>query len=278
MLGTPRVAEAQPLNPFKRLVRRGLGFIGYEIRRKTPRPAVARPEPTQQERIALDVIACLRAEDADCVLDVGAHLGEFGEALRGAGWTGPIVSFEPVSSSFEQLRGRAAEDPRWTVQRMALGRSRETATIGVTAGTNLSSFLDLTDLATTRWPELAQRTGSEQVEVYRLDDVLSDAVAPLDPRRIFLKLDTQGFDLEVFAGAAGSMDRIVGLLAEVSFQPVYRGMPHYLDALAEFERAGFTPVGFYPITRDGRRRLIEADCLMVRRPAAASPATATSEV
>lgn len=149
---------------------------------------------------------------------------------------------------------------------MALGRTPGTAKIGVTAGSNLSSFLDPSRLAAERWPELSQKTRSETVEIRRLDEVLTEAVAPLDAPRIFLKLDTQGFDLEVFAGAESSLDRIVGLLAEISFQPVYQGMPHHLEAMAEFERAGFSAVGFYPITRDSQRRLIEADCLMVLGP------------
>jgi hypothetical protein len=149
---------------------------------------------------------------------------------------------------------------------MALGRAPGTATIGITAGSNLSSFLDLGPLAVERWPELSQKTGSETVEIHRLDDVLSEVIAPTDAGRIFLKLDTQGFDLEVLAGAASSLDRIVGLLVEVSFQPVYEGIPHHLDAMAEFESAGFAAVGFYPISRDSQRRLIEADCLMVPGP------------
>jgi FkbM family methyltransferase len=250
----------------KRLIRRGLGALGYEIRRKVERPTAETADRIREDLLAADVVACIRAQRVDCVLDVGAHLGEFGDAIRRAGWSGPIVSFEPVSSSFERLRAHAVGDPCWTVHRMALGRIPDTAAIGVRAGSNLSSFLDPSRLATERWPELSEKTGSETVDIRRLDEVLADVLAPLDARRIFLKLDTQGFDLEVFAGAGASLDRIVGLLAEISFQPVYHGMPHHLEAMAEFERAGFSAVGFYPITRDPQRRLIEADCLMVLGP------------
>ena len=36
----------------------------------------------------------------DCVFDVGAHVGEYSTSLRRAGYSGDIVSFEPVSGSF----------------------------------------------------------------------------------------------------------------------------------------------------------------------------------
>ena len=38
----------------------------------------------------------LRATDVNCVIDVGANVGQFGIALRRAGYRGCIVLFEPV--------------------------------------------------------------------------------------------------------------------------------------------------------------------------------------
>jgi hypothetical protein len=42
----------------------------------------------------------------NCVIDVGAHFGEFGNYLRVLGYRGRIVSFEPVSKSFSVLAQR----------------------------------------------------------------------------------------------------------------------------------------------------------------------------
>src|SRR5690349_12763044 len=49
----------------------------------------------------------------NCVIDVGAHEGEFYRAVRNAGYTGRIVSFEPFPPSFARLQARAARDPDW---------------------------------------------------------------------------------------------------------------------------------------------------------------------
>ena len=76
----------------------------------------------------------------DCVFDVGAHVGEYATSLRRAGYSGDIVSFEPVSGSFRELKERAAPDPRWHVHQTALGDTDEIREINVTATTTFSSL------------------------------------------------------------------------------------------------------------------------------------------
>ena len=104
----------------------------------------------------------------------------------------------------------------------------------------------------------------EEVEIRRLDEVLREATGDPAPERIFLKLDTQGFDLEVFAGAAGVLDKIVGLQSELSLRPIYEGMPTYLEALQAFQATGFAMTGIYPVTRDPEWRIVECDAVMIR--------------
>src|SRR5277367_4402561 len=57
----------------------------------------------------------------DVVLDVGANSGQFGQKLRGFGYRGAIVSYEPVSSAFNYLEGIAKSDNKWTANNFAIG-------------------------------------------------------------------------------------------------------------------------------------------------------------
>jgi FkbM family methyltransferase len=247
----------------KRAIQAPLGAVGLEMRRVSPTPARARPRDVHAT-LATHVAAILEREQVDCVLDVGAHEGETGRRLREHGWTGPIVSFEPVTRSFERLAAAAAGDPAWLVYHLALGRDSGSRRIHLTTGTTFSSFLEPTATATELWPQYTETTADEEIDVARLDEVLASAVDGFMAERILLKLDTQGFDLEVLAGASGVLDRVVAIQSELSLVPIYEGAPTYLEALAAFREAGFAVTGFYPVNRDPRWRIVEYDAVMIR--------------
>lgn len=199
----------------------------------------------------------------DCVIDVGAHEGEYAQRLRDGGYEGQIVSFEPVPRAFAELERRAAGDSAWSVHRLALGREDGTTTMNVVPGT-LSSILPATKFGAGRYPRL-QEPEEVDVEVRRLDRVLEETVGTLDGRRPFLKLDTQGFDLDVFAGAGEAIERFVGMQSELALMEIYKGMPRMRQALAAYEKAGFEIAALYPVSRQTRTgRVLEYDCVMVR--------------
>jgi hypothetical protein len=105
---------------------------------------------------------------------------------------------------------------------------------------------------------------AETVEVRRLDELFAQIAAPATHPRTYLKMDTQGFDLEVLAGASGCLDEVVALQTELSVRALYEGMPSWLEALTELRRLGFTPTGFYAVGRDSSWRVLEYDCVMTR--------------
>jgi FkbM family methyltransferase len=207
--------------------------------------------------------AVLAMYGVDLVIDVGAHEGEYAKRLRAGGYEGEIASFEPVPRAFEELERKAKRDDRWTVHRLALGREDGTTTMNVVHGT-LSSLLPATKFGAGRYPRL-QEPEPVEVEVRRLDRVVDETLGGLDGRRPFLKLDTQGYDLDVFAGAGNAIDRFVGLQSELSLMEIYKGMPGMQESLAAYGGAGFEIVALYPVSRQTRTaRVLEYDCVMVR--------------
>lgn len=96
--------------------------------------------------------------------------------------------------------------------------------------------------------------------------MISLSATPLLPKKgIFLKLDTQGYDLKVFQGGTKSLGRICCLLSEISLIQIYDGMPNYLDALSIYQDHGFSISGMYPLTKNEDLSLIEMDCVLVNR-------------
>lgn len=210
--------------------------------------------------------ALLKMYEADCVLDVGAHVGEFGTALRNAGYPGPIVSFEPVNDYFKRLEAVAAADPKWWVYRAALGRDAGDRPMNVMVGTG-SSFLPPNQYATRCWPEW-HSAHIENVPMRRLSEMMDMFFPSIGVSRPFLKLDTQGYDIEVFQGAGDRLCDLVGLQCELSLIPLYEGMPTIEDALSVFRAAGFDVTGFFPVAvENATARLLEVDCVMIRSQA-----------
>ena len=114
-------------------------------------------------------------------------------------------------------------------------------------------------------PILTERDArNELVNVKRLDSVLPSLLNDLDFCRIFLKIDTQGYDLEVFKGASGCIDKIQGIQSELSIQPIYKNMPHYLEAIEAYEAAGFDLYNLSVVNRVSNGGLLELNCFMRR--------------
>jgi FkbM family methyltransferase len=253
-------------DPRRRVLRMGDGHLGTDVVVDLER---ARRDPAMlQKRLAElllreEVGWVLRATEANLVLDVGANAGQYGRALRAAGYRGRIASFEPVAGPFARLERAAAGDPDWRVYPWALGSEEGTTEINVAPGT-MSSMLAASDFGR-GWSDRLRRLEPETITVRTLDAVLAEVGAGLDPVRAYLKMDTQGFDLEVFAGARASLPFVVALQSEVACVPIYAGMPRLPEQLTRYEEAGFEAAGMYSVSRDRPTlRVIEFDVVMVR--------------
>ncbi len=205
----------------------------------------------------------------DCVIDVGANEGGYGMFLRELGYTGRICSFEPVPSAFRKLSAAASRDPFWEVFGFALGSRSGSAILHVSEFSQMSSFLPASEYGLRNWSNL--RVASEEtVAVRTLADCFDAGLVPKNGR-ILLKMDTQGYDLEVFRGCGTHLAAITCLQSEMSLIPLYQGMPDFSEALDVYRAAGFEVAGFFPITRNDAMALNEVDCTLVN-PLAASRA------
>jgi FkbM family methyltransferase len=207
----------------------------------------------------------------DLVVDVGANEGQFAQRLR-LFYAGEIHSFEPVASAYERLAGVASSDRNWHVHKFALGSQECTKTLNVSDQTVFSSFLKTNEYCTKRFGRGAIGTQAEMVSVRRLDRVLDDIAPGIESKRTFIKMDTQGYDLEVFKGLGTRLESVVAFQSEVSLVPIYEGMPHWTESISTYEQSGFGVVGMYPVTRDSWR-IIECDCLLMSAAFHSGPAS-----
>jgi hypothetical protein len=81
--------------------------------------------------------------------------------------------------------------------------------------------------------------------------------------RPYLKLDTQGFDMEVLRGGSECLSTVRALQTEASVIGIYKGMPTYMETISYLNERGFHLSGLYPVGRDSSLRLVEFDCVMI---------------
>lgn len=201
--------------------------------------------------------------DIDVIIDIGANEGQFAKRMRQNGFKGRILSFEPVQKTFDKLKLAANSDNNWQVHKLALGDKKQTAVINVSASSDLSSMLQPNDFGVSKYPKI-ESSYQEEIEVDLLDSfVKSNSISG---NNILLKMDTQGYDLNVFRGGVNVLANVRCILSEISLIPIYDGMPSYKDVLTEYENYNFAVSGFYPVSRNkSNLAVIEMDCVLVKK-------------
>ncbi len=203
----------------------------------------------------------------NCVLDVGSYHGGFAKMLRRLGYIGLIISFEPMPANFEVLEEERAGDPKWRIHQLAIGAISGTETMQVFAGTTFHSFLRPSDYGLSRFPEKLHVERTESVRVERLDNILDDLVRDVKDPHIFLKVDTQGYDIEVIRGLGAKVSAITALQIEMAVNPIYNDAGNsFSEALPYLQRLGFQVSGLFPVSfdSDDKLQVVEFDCLMLR--------------
>ncbi len=185
------------------------------------------------------VRAVLRYLNIDLVLDVGANTGQYAQGLREGGYRGRIVSFEPLTSAHASLERNAARGVAGglstRVARSATAKSQ--ITINVAGNSVSSSVLPMLAQHANSAPE-SRYIGSETVPLSRLDS----AAAPylVDAGGVYLKIDTQGFEAVVLAGASEFAATVPSRLQlELSLVPLYEGQRLWRRLLGRICGQGF---------------------------------------
>src|SRR5579863_94872 len=167
-----------------------------------------------QFTVARHTRAILRDRNIDFVIDVGANAGQFGQFMRqDVGYDGPMISFEPSPEIFRQLQAAAAGDRDWKVFNTGLGREPGVLPFNIMASSVFSSFR--APVKDNLFPDLNHVVYRIDVRIERLDDFVESRSFAF--KKAFLKIDTQGYDLEVLHGAERLIDRVEAIETELSF-------------------------------------------------------------
>lgn len=231
------------MNPIQ--IRRFLRRFGVDLCRRMPR-----------------VVDLLTHHRIEAFFDIGGNTGQTGTHLRRWGYTGRIISFEPVRGTFSELAKAASGDRLWDVVNVGIGDRDGTALINVSQRSDYSSLRAALPILGA-FDEQSAYVAQEEITLRRLDSVFDEHRGGAE--RVFVKVDTQGYEREVLAGASGVLDRIQGVQLELSLVPMYEGEATFLEVANLLERSGFTIALVEPVSYDpASSSLLQVDGFFVR--------------
>jgi FkbM family methyltransferase len=198
--------------------------------------------------------------DFDLVLDVGANAGQFAEIVLKYLDSAPIVCFEPLAMEFVKLTSKFVSNPRVELSNLALGSVRERKLINVHSKSTTSSFLGTSISAGEYVSSLIEK---KEVQV----DTLSNQLANRQFENALLKIDVQGFELEVLKGAAQVLDKISMVIVECSYVELYEGEPLFDEIYQYLIHRNFSYLGEISTMMGSSRvsRPVQADGVFVNK-------------
>jgi FkbM family methyltransferase len=167
------------------------------------------------------------------ICDVGANVGTWTLLAKAVIPEATVEAFEPLPKHHIGFQNNLQEVPGVKLHRLALGPENTTASLRVTDFSDASSLLPLAEASRLQF-------GLKEVEtvpttVRRLDDYRQENSLPLPD---LIKLDVQGYELEVLKGAPECLRAAKAVITEVSFINYYKGQCLFHDLvnfLAEFD-------------------------------------------
>lgn len=199
----------------------------------------------------------------DVVFDVGANVGSFTACVLAFQPWAVVHSFEPVREAFEELQCKFQHYPGIYCRNFALGSESGEQQINVSSYAQASSFLENGRVLEDRVYGIDFTR--VKTELVRVKTASGYARACGVGRIKLMKLDVQGYELEVLKGAEPILDRIEFIYAEAQFQELYKNGPMYDELFDFLNKRGFELVRMTSFRADDDGRLMECDMIFRNR-------------
>lgn len=198
-------------------------------------------------------------------VDIGAYEGEWTKLCRAAFPDTRILMVEAQPGKAAHLRAVAA----------SLGGDLDLASTLLGPDDGLDVTFQEMETGSSVFPESSATVRQTRtMTTARLDTVLQGLGAPAVD---FLKLDVQGYELEVLKGGSRALGQAEVVLLEASLLPVNAGAPPFEEFVAFMDGAGFRVFDF---CGQGRRRdgvLWQVDLMFLRQGSRFAPKASIDE-
>ncbi|MDB5132571.1 MAG: methyltransferase, FkbM family [Mucilaginibacter sp.] len=181
------------------------------------------------------------------IYDVGANIGTWTLLAKSFFTDAAVQAFEPLHQHIKEFKTNTANLTGITLHPFCLGNENKELVINVSSFSDSSSILEATPLEFEQYG--IKKTAEETVNIKRVEDLIGQGILPVPD---IIKLDVQGFELEVLKGAGKYLNQVSYLIVEVSFKKYYYNQPLFLDIANYLMGFGFNIYAFGHSTPAGQ--------------------------
>jgi FkbM family methyltransferase len=180
------------------------------------------------------------------IYDIGAYKGD---------WTKEVIKIYPSASIYMFEAQKSKEDFLKKCKRELTGQ----IDFHIGEEVNYNEY----ETASSVHSEYYETEAITKKEILQtLDDVVEEREWPSPD---FIKLDTQGYEIEILKGGSKAMHSAEVVLMEVSFLEIYKGAPLFIDVIKHMSDWGFQVYDICDLMRRPLdKALYQADMLFVR--------------
>ena len=203
------------------------------------------------------VLKLLQKRHLDLIIDVGSNKGQFTFASKIYFPNVTIISFEALKSEFKKYINLISSFKKIKAYNYALGNIKKITKMNIASSPDSSSLLEMNDLQIKEFGTYETKL-YEEIEVRRLDEWL-DQIKSF--KSILMKIDVQGFELEVLKGSKQVLKYIDYLYIEASSVELYKNQP-LIENIKDFLfKEGFFLEGSFNQSYGKNNKLIQGDYL-----------------
>lgn len=209
---------------------------------------------------SIQIAKTLNHNENGIILDIGGSIGSTAELYATAFPTNKIYVFEPIRSNFEKLQQNTHKYPNITVVNTALGNESGETTINLANRLSSSSLFELEGSDNEDgFRNKISSAGKEKIEITSLNKFLASGTSVK-----IMKIDVQGYEIEVLLGASNHLQNVDLILVELSSHEGYISAPKYYEVDKLIRDCGFVISDLFPNSKE-RNQLLEWDVIYINR-------------
>ncbi len=210
---------------FKKMINDFFRLVGYQFIQV----------PYSKRKIKSGHYKWLEEFGINTILDVGANEGQFAKIISKIIPGAHIYSFEPLKHSFMKLEKELSSNKNISLFNFALGNEEKEAIIYRNEFSPSSSILELSELHKNAFP-FTKNVSEEKIYIRVMDKVIQDFKLK---KKILMKIDVQGYELNVLQGSFELLNDVDIVIVETSFYELYKNQPLFREIYEFLLRKNF---------------------------------------